>query len=217
MKYHFYKHLKVVMKHKHYVFINSVHLGIPFQGLIHDLSKFSPTEFIASAKYYNGHYSPIVNERRNEGLYSNIFTHHTNHNKHHYEYWISEYCGDFIVRKIPYKYCLEFAADMIAASKTYLGERFSRVEPLNFFKHREDHYFMHSMSKKFIKTLLEIYEKEGFKGLKKKMTKEIYHTLDKDYLPTEYIKCYSIKNSFDRTPINVAFLEAKVNKEKIIK
>ena len=83
MKYHFFKHLKVVLKHKHYVLINSFHLGIPLQGIVHDLSKFSFSEFIPSAKYYNGHYSPIVNDKtlsskefiesRNEFLINKVF------------------------------------------------------------------------------------------------------------------------------------------------
>lgn len=217
MKYHLFKHLKVVLKHKHYVLINSFHLGIPLQGIVHDLSKFSFSEFIPSAKYYNGHYSPIVNERRAEGLYSNIFTHHTNHNKHHYEYWISEYCGDFIVRKIPYQYCLEFVCDMIAASKTYLGKRFKEDEPLKFFIYREEHYLMHTMSKKFIKELLTIYAQNGFKALKKKKTKQIYLKMDREFLPTELIKCFSINNKFERVPIDNKVLKEILNNEKIIK
>ena len=90
----FFKHLRVVIKHKNLVLIHSYKLGILHLGLVHDLSKFSRKEFLPSVKYFSGNYSPIVNERRNEGLYSSIFTHHTNHNKHHYEYWISEFKGD---------------------------------------------------------------------------------------------------------------------------
>ena len=47
-------HLKTVLTHKWYVFIYCCKLGIPWQGIKHDLSKFSWTEFSESVKYYQG-------------------------------------------------------------------------------------------------------------------------------------------------------------------
>ena len=203
----FFKHLRVVIKHKNLVLIHSYKLGILHLGLVHDLSKFSRKEFLPSVKYFSGNYSPIVNERRNEGLYSSIFTHHTNHNKHHYEYWISEFKGDFILTKIPFKYSLEYVADMIAASKTYLKDKYKKDEPLKFFLARYDHYLMHSMNKEFIKTLLTIYSQSGFKNLKKKRTKKIYDELSKKYPFNEYIHCYSLNSSFKKEDITPEFIE----------
>jgi len=54
------KHAKTIVLHKKEVFKLSIIAGIPFQGLIHDLSKFSPSEFIESAKYFQGNRSPIM-------------------------------------------------------------------------------------------------------------------------------------------------------------
>ena len=55
----FLGHLKTVLKHKknvaHYCFI----CGLYKQGLLHDMSKFSPTEFWESVKYWQGTRSPI--------------------------------------------------------------------------------------------------------------------------------------------------------------
>ena len=48
MKY-FFKHLSVVLRHKYEVFKLSIKCGIPFRGLIHDLSKFS---YVPSNKKY---------------------------------------------------------------------------------------------------------------------------------------------------------------------
>ena len=39
-------HLKTITKHKWVVFKLSIKAGIPIRGLLHDLSKYSPTEFI---------------------------------------------------------------------------------------------------------------------------------------------------------------------------
>ena len=47
-------HLKTVLRHRHQVMLHCIRAGIPVQGLLHDLSKFSPTEFIPGALYYQG-------------------------------------------------------------------------------------------------------------------------------------------------------------------
>ena len=70
-----FKHLNLVNKHRWLVFKLSIKAGIPFRGLIHDLSKYSPTEFFESVKYYNGSYSPISEARIKKG-YSKAWLHH---------------------------------------------------------------------------------------------------------------------------------------------
>ena len=49
-----FKHFILINRHRFLVFKLSVKAGIPFRGLIHDLSKYSPIEFFESVKYYNG-------------------------------------------------------------------------------------------------------------------------------------------------------------------
>ena len=62
-------------------------VGLYKQGLLHDLSKYSPTEFLVGCKYYQGTRSPNNAERENIG-YSGAWLHHKGRNKHHYEYWL---------------------------------------------------------------------------------------------------------------------------------
>lgn len=61
--------------------------GAYWQGLTHDLSKYSPTEFLVGAKYYFGTHSPNDGERQDKG-YSSAWLHHKGRNRHHLEYWI---------------------------------------------------------------------------------------------------------------------------------
>lgn len=201
------KQIHTVNKHRFLVFIHCFKCGIPFRGLVHDLSKYEPCELFPSAKYYNGSYSPIVNERFDNHLFSNVFLHHTNHNKHHYEYWIDQYRGDLIIRKMPYKYSIEYVCDMISASKTYLKKNFNQAEPLKFFNRFVDGYFMHSMTKEFITILLTRYKESGFKGLKKKDTKRIYNELNSRYQYNELIECYSLNNGFKIKQINDEYVQ----------
>ena len=62
-------------------------VGLYRQGICHDLSKYSWTEFRVGAKYYQGNRSPNNAEREDIG-YSSAWLHHKGRNRHHYEYWV---------------------------------------------------------------------------------------------------------------------------------
>lgn len=109
-------HTILVLKHKHRVFIHTCKCGIPFRGIIHDLSKFSPTEFFESIKYYQGNRSPIGVCRRETGR-SLAWLHHKGRNKHHIEYWYDPECK--VLPLMPYKYAVECVCDKLAATKIY--------------------------------------------------------------------------------------------------
>ena len=83
----FFGHLRTITKHRHMVIKHCKKAGILWQGLRHDLSKYSPTEFIPGVKYYTGTKSPNEGERIDKG-YSVAWLHHKGRNKHHFEYWM---------------------------------------------------------------------------------------------------------------------------------
>lgn len=194
MKYHILKHLHTINKHRFHVFVNCCRCGIPFRGLVHDLSKYSPSEFFVSARNYSGVRSPIANERKEEFGYSKAFIHHTRRNKHHYEYWVDVTTGDIILIPMPYKYALECCCDMISASMVYNGKKFRRDMPLSFFLKVESKSMMHSATKKFVKEVLSRYRDTGFQNIRRKDTKYLYHQFLQDAKPTEVIQVLSKKN-----------------------
>ena len=81
-----WRHFKTITHHRLLVMINCFRIGLIRQGLSHDLSKYSPTEFWAGARYYQGIRSPNAAEREQNG-YSAAWLHHKGRNRHHYEYW----------------------------------------------------------------------------------------------------------------------------------
>ena len=83
----FFGHLHTINSHRHKVIANCFRAGIPWRGLMHDLSKYSPTEFFNGVKYYQGMRSPNEAEREDIG-YSRAWMHHKGRNRHHFEYWI---------------------------------------------------------------------------------------------------------------------------------
>lgn len=128
----FIKHLKIVITHKHYVFLASIEAGIPIRGLFHDLSKFSPKEFLTSVNYYTGNRSPIDNEKDAKG-YSYAWLHHRGRNPHHWEYWIDNLSGGGDALKIPLVYVKEMICDWIGSGKAYDFENWNYDVPFNRF------------------------------------------------------------------------------------
>lgn len=47
---HIWKHFSTITRHRHKVIVHCFMAGIFWQGLRHDLSKYSPAEFIPGAK-----------------------------------------------------------------------------------------------------------------------------------------------------------------------
>lgn len=123
----FVGHLSLVLRHKWRVFINCCKCGIPFRGIVHDLSKFTPVEFFESVKYFQGNRSPIGACRRATGK-SLAWLHHKGRNKHHMEYWLDGECAEHPL--MPYKYAVECMCDKLAATRTYAGKNYSRDLPL---------------------------------------------------------------------------------------
>ena len=156
-----FKHFKKICVHKHWVFYYCCKAGIPFQGIVHDLSKFSPTEFFESVKYYQGSSSPIPACKEANG-YSLAWQHHKGHNPHHYEYWIDNVDNGGTPIKIPYKYVLEMIADYLAAGKTYQGKNFSFKSEYEWWKSQRQLRNMHEDTKMFLDIVFGYLMMYGF-------------------------------------------------------
>ncbi|MBQ5484627.1 MAG: catalase, partial [Lachnospiraceae bacterium] len=61
-------HFKTITHHRHLVMKGCFKAGLYWQGLTHDLSKYSWVEFSVGAKYYQGDRSPNNAEREATGV-----------------------------------------------------------------------------------------------------------------------------------------------------
>lgn len=130
----FFGHLFTIMRHRRAVISHSARAGILLRGLVHDLSKYSPTEFVNGVKNFQGTRSPNEEERRAKG-YSEAWLHHKGRNRHHFEYWTDYNPATKTVQpvKMPLKYVAEMFCDRVAASKVYLGKSYTEEQPLKYF------------------------------------------------------------------------------------
>ncbi len=156
------KHFRTITKHRHRVIRNCFKAGIGFQGLFHDLSKYSPSEFFAGAKYYLGTRSPNEREREIYG-YSPAWLHHKGRNKHHFEYWNDYNPAERRVMPVPMpkKYIVEMFCDRVAASMIYQGERYTDDFPLMYFLGGKTNRFIHPETSDTIEMLLTMLSEKG--------------------------------------------------------
>ena len=158
----FIGHFRTVTAHRHQVLIHYIKAGIPIRGLLHDLSKFSPTEFIPGIKYYQGTRSPNEREREIFG-YSQAWMHHKGRNRHHFEYW-----NDYnpMTKKImpvtmPDIYIFEMFCDRVAASKIYNKDKYTDSMPLAYFMLGKSRHFIEPKTSKKLEFLLTMLQDRG--------------------------------------------------------
>jgi hypothetical protein len=157
------QHLKTINHHKWLVMKYCFRAGLYKQGILHDLSKYSPVEFLVGAKYFQGYQSPNNAERFDKG-YSSAWLHHKGRNKHHLEYWI-----DYSLKpdkpltgtRMPVKYVVEMFCDRLAASKNYNKDKYRNGDPLTYFESSKEHYLIHEDTKKLLYQLLKMLKERG--------------------------------------------------------
>ena len=115
-----WKLFKIVSIHKYWVFYFCRKCGITWRGIVHDLSKYSPTEFLENLKYYHPDRSPVGVCKSKNG-YSGAWQHHKGRNPHHYEYWTDNYDRGTTAIRMPKEYAIEMLCDWLAACKVYNG------------------------------------------------------------------------------------------------
>lgn len=167
------KHFNLVTHHKWVVFKLCCKVGEPWRGFMHDISKYSPTEFNESVKYYVGTHSPIIEAKKDKG-YSAAWLHHKGRNKHHPEYWVDNTAPNQ-TPIIPYQYAVEMVCDKIAAGIIYEGKKWTKEYELEYWKKEKNDIVMNENIKEFITAILEELAENGIdKTLTKKNIREKY-------------------------------------------
>ena len=185
-------HFKKICVHRHYVLKYCIMCGIPFQGIVHDLSKFSPTEFFESVKYYCGSDSPINKAKKEQG-YSLAWFHHRGRNKHHYEYWIDNLDNGGTPVRIPYKYLIEMICDWIGAGKAY-NHNNSYIAELKYVKNKLKTAKINEKDKIFI---LRVFNDLALNENKYDLRLDVERYLNKTYLKMLYLKYNSESTNYD--------------------
>lgn len=175
-----WNHFKTITYHKYLVAKGCFRVGLYLQGIMHDLSKYSPTEFMVGAKYYQGDRSPNNAEREEKG-YSTAWMHHKGRNRHHYEYW-TDYSADpekrgcIVPAPMPDRYIAEMIMDRVAASKVYKGKDYTDQDPLEYYRRGKKQESIHPRTAAVLERMLTMLAEEGeektFACIRKELVKK---------------------------------------------
>lgn len=169
-----WQHFCTITKHRWLVRQGCFRVGLYWQGLTHDLSKYSLTEFRSGARYYQGDRSPNAAERNDKG-YSEAWMHHKGRNRHHYEYWtdMSPQTRNYESIPMPRKYLVEMVMDRRAACMTYQGKAYKDDSALIYLDRSREKDLMHPRTLRELRHILvmlaEKGEKETFRYLKEEV------------------------------------------------
>ena len=159
----FWGHFKTITRHKILVMKYCFRLGLYWQGLMHDMSKYMPSEFKIGVRYYIGTESPNTEERKATGV-STAWLHHKGRNKHHFEYWM-DYSPNpeegIAGMKMPLKYVAEMFCDRLAASKNYRRELYTPSHPIEYYTKDRHRIIIHPEVDQLLVKLLTMLKDEG--------------------------------------------------------
>ena len=159
------QHFKTITAHRRLVRRYCFRLGLIRQGLVHDLSKYSPVEFFTGAKYFMGYRSPNDAERKERGM-SLSWLHHKGRNRHHFEYW-TDYCVDSEGKvytgpvKMPMRYVAEMFCDRIAACRVYQGDKYTDASPYDYYQKSKGHIWIHPETSDLLDRWLLLLKEQG--------------------------------------------------------
>lgn len=157
-----WQHFKTITRHRHLVMAGCFRVGLYWQGLTHDLSKYAPAEFWPGVRYFQGTRSPNAAEREDKG-YSEAWMHHKGRNRHHWEYWTDRRPGtkQYAAVPMPRRYLAEMVMDRRAACIVYEGKNYGPGSALAYYKRSTESGLMNAQTQRELEFLLTMLAQQG--------------------------------------------------------
>lgn len=161
------KYLSYLLRHRWFVFIECCKAGIPIKGLVHDLSKFRPSEYFPYANFFyhkkvrdkTGYYKPTDT---GDVAFDFAWFLHQKRNAHHWQYWVIPTDeGKFKILDMPLKFRKEMLCDWKGAGR---AQKTSGVR--DWYLKNAHKLFLHPNTRNWIEERLNIGAK--FRELKSK-------------------------------------------------
>lgn len=145
------KYLRYVLRHKWFVLLAGLRTGAPLWRLvIHDWSKFLPSEWFAYADYFYG------DGGQNHAAFNRAWLHHQHLNPHHWQHWILNLDdGGFKLLPMPEPLVREMVADWMGAGRAINGD--GSIEATREWYRYKPHMKaqMHHETRELVERLLE--------------------------------------------------------------
>jgi hypothetical protein len=164
----FLNYLGYIIRHKWFVFIECWRMGVPFRGLMHDISKFRPSEFVPYMKKFWGPECKSINDLHGDDLrkalgngyykekvkedFDYAWLHHQRRNRHHWQYWVMKKdVGPLEPLDIPEDVIREMIADWAGAGRAIKGY----IEIVDWYEKNKDKIIVTNHTRIRINKLIE--------------------------------------------------------------
>lgn len=144
------RYLWYVIRHKWYVGAELFKHKLFYRALVHDMSKFLPSEFIPYTRWFYGkaYKQDIIS-------YDVAWLKHQHRNRHHWQHWILRYDdGPTITLQMPDKYAKEMACDWLGAGKA-IGQA-GIEDVLTWYEINKNNMILHSKTRAQVRRLLGV-------------------------------------------------------------
>lgn len=170
-----WQYLRYVVRHKWYVFLVGCRLGVPWLALLHDNSKFNPSEWFPYVDFFYGKDAKERQRRDSTGYYKPYDTgneafdlawlYHQNRNKHHWQYWtLMRDDGGTRMFPMPDRYRREMIADWIGAGKAQ-GKHSPKDDPYletrNWYNKNKDKMQLHQETRDWVEQMIGVTSVES--------------------------------------------------------
>jgi hypothetical protein len=153
----YFKYLSYVLRHKWYVFLECCKVGMVWQGIVHDLSKLLPSEFVPYANHFFGENRNVNRGRDKTGYYKPTDTGdkdfdfawllHQKRNRHHWQWWVlPEDGGGVKVLNMFLEYRKEMLCDWRGAGRA----QGNRTAPVVWYQHDKDKMQLHKDTRRWV-------------------------------------------------------------------
>ena len=163
-------YLRYLLTHKYWVFYAGLKLNVSiWRLLIHDWSKFLPSEWFAYANYFYGNhrkFSELPSGLKHDypfelcqEYWKNKFDFswnlHQKRNKHHFQFWLlTNDSGSTVALKMPEKYVREMIADWAGAGRAITG----KWEAWDYYQKNRGNTLLHPETRELFESLLKNFK-----------------------------------------------------------
>ena len=139
-------YLSYVIRHKYYVFLAGLELGVPLtQLVVHDWHKFLPNEWSPYKEHFYG------NAEVSKDDFDHAWLYHHNKGKHHWQYWVVLDNGDINPLPMPDRFRREMIADWRGCGKALTGS----YDALGWYTANRDKILLHYETRAWVEEELE--------------------------------------------------------------
>lgn len=155
-----------VLRHKWFVFLECCRAGVPLRGLLHDLSKFRPSEFVPCARHFYGRRARQVRDKT--GYYKPTDTGdrafdfawllHQKRSDHHWQWWVlPENGGGLVAIEMTRQAVIEMVCDWKGAARA----QSSKASVTQWYQANGGRMILNPSTRRLVESLSSFNPEEG--------------------------------------------------------